>query len=188
MQINHLYYLLYKLFNSIFLGLSVGVVMSIYAPLSPSVYSLGGIALAIGMGLLASLYEKILSLYWFRVFTIFVEFVMLVVVLLFLVFKFDYQTALLIYIGYQVTFVFGGYLVRAETLFLSDNRVLKQIDIIKQIGTLAGMAGSYLFYKHMSSQTNIEQVYNMHYILIFVQVAVLIFAIKSFHLPRKDVN
>ncbi len=173
-------YLIYKLLNSLFLGLSVGVVMSIYAPLSPSVYSLGGIALAIGMMGLALLYEKILTIKWFAISTILVESIMLIVVLIFLLIKFDYMTSLMIYIGYQATFVFGGYLVRAETILLNNSKILKNIDILKQIGTLFGMASSYIFYKIYGQQSNIEQVYDMHYLLLIVQLTVVYFAIKSF--------
>lgn len=180
MQIEIKPYLIYKLLNSLFLGLSVGVVMSIYAPLQPSVYSLGGIALAVGMMGLAFLYEKILTIEWFAISTIFVEFIMLIVVFIFLLLKFDYMTALMIYIGYQVTFIFGGYLVRAETIFLDNLKTLKNIDILKQIGTLFGMASSYIFYKFYEQKSNIEQVYYMHYLLLIVQLLVVYFAIKSF--------
>lgn len=173
-------YLIYKLLNSLFLGLSVGVVMSIYAPLQPSVYSLGGIALAIGMMVLALLYEKILTIKWFAISTVLVESIMLIVVLIFILAKFDYYTALMIYIGYQATFVFGGYLVRAETIFLSDTEILKKIDILKQIGTLVGMASSYLFYKIYEQKSNIEQVYDMHYLLLVIQFVVLFFVVRAF--------
>jgi len=180
MQVEIKPYLIYKLLNSIFLGLSIGVVMSIYAPLKPSVYSLGGICLAIGMMGLAFLYEKILTIKWFTISTILVESIMLVVVFVFLLFEFDYMIALTVYIGYQVTFIFGGYLVRAETLFLDNPKTLKNIDILKQIGTLFGMASSYIFYKIYEQKSNIEQVYDMHYLLLVVQLLVVYFAIKSF--------
>jgi len=40
-------FLWYKLLNSSFTGLSVGILFTIYQPLTdPSIYSLGGIALA----------------------------------------------------------------------------------------------------------------------------------------------
>ena len=39
-------FIIYKWFNSLFLGVSIGSVFTIYEPLEPSVYSLGGIALA----------------------------------------------------------------------------------------------------------------------------------------------
>ncbi len=180
MNINHNYYLLYRLFNSIFLGLSIGTVMTIYAPLQPSIYSLGGIALALGMMALALLYEKILTIEWFAFFSILVEAIMVAVILIFLIFIFDYKTALMIYIGYQLTFIFGGYLVRAETLFLSDPNMLKKIDIVKQIGTLAGMGFGYLVYQILNEKSNIEQVYDMHYLLILVQIMVLFFVVRAF--------
>ena len=38
----------YKFLNSLFLGLSVGAVFVLYTPLSPAVFSAGGIGLALG--------------------------------------------------------------------------------------------------------------------------------------------
>lgn len=180
MHINHSYYIAYKLFNSIFLGLSIGTVMSIYAPLQPSIYSIGGIALALGMMALARLYNTILTIEWFYRFSMLMEIIMFSVVLFFLISNFSYQTALLVYIGYQITFIFGSYLVRAETLFLSETQILTDIDTFKQIGSLVGMGAAYVFYKLLPNQTNIEQVYTMHYILAVIQVIVIFLVYRSF--------
>lgn len=184
MRIDHRYYIAYKLFNSIFLGLSIGTVMSIYAPLQPSIYSLGGIALALGMMALARLYDTILTIEWFYRFSVLMETIMLVVVLFFLISNFSYQTALFVYIGYQVTFIFGSYLVRAETLFLSETQMLTNIDTFKQIGSLVGMGVAYIFYKLLPLQSNIEQVYAMHYLLLLVQIVVIFSVWKSFRTQR----
>ncbi len=180
MRINHSYYIAYKLFNALFAGLALGSVMSIYAPLQPSIYSLGGIVLALGMIIVARLYEQILTIRWFYRFTMLVEVLLFGVILFFLTSKFSYQTALLIYIGYQITFVFSSYLIRAETLFLSETYMLIRIDTIKQIGTLIGMSIAYVFYKFLENKTNIEQVYTMHYFLAVVQVTVIFLVSRSF--------
>jgi len=116
LKLNPKWYLRYKFLNSLFLGLSVGAIFTIYAPLKPSIYSIGGIALAIGMLFIARLYHKILTISWFYRISLLVELVLLVVIVVFLIRPYTYQTALLVYLGYQLTFVFGSYLVRAETL------------------------------------------------------------------------
>ncbi len=180
MYINHNYYIAYKLFNALFAGLALGSVMSIYAPLKPSIYSLGGIALALGMIIVARMYEKILTIQWFYRFTLLVEVVLFGVILFFLSTEFSYQSALLMYIGYQITFIFSSYLIRAETLFLSETYMLIRIDTVKQIGTLIGMAVAYVFYKFLEDKTNIEQVCTMHYILLAIQVIVIFLVYRSF--------
>ena len=177
-------YLIYKFLNSLFLGLSVGSVFVLYTPLKPSIYSLGGIALAVGMLLVARLYSYIMNLRWFFRFSLFVELVILAVVIYFLLNPYTYTTALLIYIGYQITFMFGSYLVRAETLAISGDKNLSNLDSAKQIGYLVGMLGSYIFYKVIESFYNItdkqEQVFNLHFILLFVEILIILFIFRSF--------
>ena len=114
--LNQSAFILYKWFNSLFLGVSIGSVFTIYEPLEPSVYSLGGIALAAAMIIVAKFYHKILNVYFFFRLSLAVELIVMLMLIAFLIFSYSYQTALLIYIGYQITFVFGSYLVRAETL------------------------------------------------------------------------
>jgi len=58
-------FLKYKFLNSFFLGISLGTIFVLYEPLKPSIYSLGGIALALGMLGVAKLYEKIMTLAYF---------------------------------------------------------------------------------------------------------------------------
>ena len=177
-------YVLYKLFNSLFLGLSVGSVFTIYTPLQPSVYSIGGIILAIGMLIVAKQYHKILNAKYFYIISLLVELVILFLIIGFLIFSYSYQTALWVYIGYQLTFIFGSYLVRAETLVLKEDDVLTRIDTAKQIGYLLGMAFSYGFYKLLIFAWQIndhqEQVYKLHFILLVVEVMVICFLMKGF--------
>ena len=183
LTLEHSWYLKYKFLNSLFLGLSVGAVFTIYAPLKPSIYSLGGIALALGMLLIARLYDIILNIEWFYKISLFVEFVLLAVMVLFLIHPYTYQTALLVYIGYQLTFVFGSYLVRAETLIAKSDDFLTTIDTAKQTGYLVGMGASYLFYKVLEYQgitKNQDKVYDLHFLLIALELLIIFSIIKSF--------
>lgn len=184
LNLNQRAFIIYKWFNSLFLGVSIGSVFTIYEPLDPSVYSLGGIFLALVMIIVAKFYHKILNAYYFFRISILVELIVLAMLVSFLIFSYSYQTALFIYIGYQITFVFGSYLVRAETLVFNDNEVLTKIDMAKQIGYLVGMAISYLFYKGLEYCELIldkqEQVYNIHFILVAIELSVLYFLIRAF--------
>lgn len=184
LNLNQRAFIIYKWFNSLFLGVSIGSVFTIYEPLDPSVYSLGGIFLALVMIIVAKYYHKILNAYYFFRISILVELIVLAMLVCFLIFSYSYQTALFIYIGYQITFVFGSYLVRAETLVFNDNEVLTKIDMAKQIGYLVGMAISYLFYKGLEYYELIldkqEQVYNIHFILVAIELSVLYFLIRAF--------
>ena len=128
------------------MGTSIGCIFTIYMPLEPSIYSIGGIVLALGSILIASQYAKILNSSYFYKISLFVELVILVVIVSFLVFSYSYQIALCVYIGYQITFVFGSYLIRGETLLLKKESLLKAVDISKQTGYLIGLLFSYIIY------------------------------------------
>ena len=177
------WFIRYKFLNSLFLGLSVGSIFTLYAPLEPSVYSLGGVILALAMLIVARLYHTILNATWFFRISLGVEGVILVAIGYFLLFSYSYQTALMLYMGYQVTFVFGSYLVRAETLLLSTDRLLTRLDSAKQLGYLIGMGCSYLYYQvvsyyHITSPQ--EQVYLLHFVLFGVEMGVIGLVLKSF--------
>jgi len=177
------WFIRYKFLNSLFLGLSVGSIFTLYAPLEPSVYSLGGVILALSMLLLARLYQHILNAKWFFRISLGVEGVLLVAIGYFLLLSYSYQTALMLYIGYQVTFVFGSYLVRAETLLLKTDILLSKLDTAKQLGYLLGMGLSYLMYKSLthSGITNTkEQVFLLHILLFIIEIIVILFVYKSF--------
>ena len=177
------WFIRYKFFNSLFLGVSIGAIFTLYAPLEPSIYSLGGVILAMGMLLVARLYHYILNAEWFFRISLFVEVVLLFAMLYFIYASYNYQTALLLYIGYQVTFLFGSYLIRAETLLLKTDRLLTKVDTAKQLGYLLGMGVSYIIYKlfaHYGIETPQEQVYNLHFILIALEITVIDLIWKSF--------
>jgi hypothetical protein len=177
------WFIRYKFFNSLFLGVSIGAIFTLYAPLEPSIYSLGGVILAMGMLMVARLYHHILNADWFFRISLFVEIVLLLAMLYFMVVSYTYQTALLLYIGYQVTFLFGSYLIRAETLLLQTDTLLTKLDTAKQLGYLFGMGISYIIYKlfsHYGINNPQEQVYDLHYLLIGIEVVVIALIIKSF--------
>lgn len=184
-NLNQSAFILYKWFNSLFLGVSIGSVFTIYEPLEPSVYSLGGIALAAAMIIVAKFYHKILNVYYFFRLSLAVELIVILMLIAFLIFSYSYQTALLIYIGYQITFVFGSYLVRVETLVFKEDHVLTKIDMAKQIGYLVGMAVSYAFYKGVEYFELIsdkqEQVYYIHFLLVAVELIVITLLWKAFN-------
>ena len=184
LRINNRNFIKYKFFNSLFLGTSIGSIFTIYTPLEPSVYSIGGIILAVGMLIVATLYSKILNINYFYKISLFVELVILSVIVAFLLFSFNYQIALLVYIGYQITFMIGSYLMRGETLILKKDRILTLVDMAKQFGYLLGLLMSYLFYKAIEYQFQIidnqSQVFYIHYLLLLIESLVIIFLIRSF--------
>lgn len=184
LRINNRNFIRYKFFNSLFLGTSIGSVFTIYSPLEPAVYSIGGIALAVSMLFIATLYSRILNINSFYKISLFVELVILSVIIAFLLFSFNYQIALIVYIGYQITFMFGSYLVRGETLLLKKDRLLTLVDVSKQLGYLVGLGASFLFYKLIEYQFQIidnqTQVFYLHYFLLLIEILVILFLIKSF--------
>ena len=176
-------YLWYKLFNSLFFGLSVGSVFILYTPLEPSVFSLGGIALAVGMLVVAKYYEKMMNLLVFYRMTLLVEIIALIIVVSFLIFQYHYLNALFIYASYQLTFMFGGYLVRVETLLLKKTALLSLADILKQKGYLFGMVLSYGLYTvlaYYGIDAKQLQVYYLHILLFLLQIVIIFTVFKAF--------
>lgn len=197
LQINHRNFIVYKFFNSLFTGVSVGSIFVIYSDnIDPSIYSLGGIFLSSLMMLVSLMYSKILNNHYFFRISLFVEVVLFIMVLYFLIFSFSPLTSLLIYCGYQLSFVFGSYLVRAETLALKNNKILTWVDLSKNAGYLVGLAISFFFYKIIELDFNFQimnyeirglnitdnnlQVYNIHYLLVFLEIVIIYSLVKSF--------
>ena len=243
LQLYHRNYIIYKFFNSLFLGTSIGSVFIIYSPLEPAIYSIGGIVLALGLMGVALFYEKILNIGYFYIISLFVEVVILAVLISFLIFSYSYEIALCVYIGYQVTFIFGSYLGRVETLLLKKKRILKAVDISKQAGYMIGLLLSYVVFlfigikasdlndkklqltpsqaeqilvdenklpigfkvnfeeespslkneliseenqRKIKSIISKNQVYYLHYVLVFIEILVIVFIIKSFVYSKKE--
>ena len=185
MKLKKKYFLWYKLLNSSFTGLSIGILFTIYQPLTdPSIYSLGGIVLAAAMLVVAKFYDKLLNIHKFFQISMGVEIVMLITLILFLIFQYTFTSALLVYMGYQFTFIFGGYLVRAETLVANDKELLGKIDINKQLGYLLGLGLSFLFYKIMEHGFDLTeakiQINILHYFLVALQAIIILVLANSF--------
>jgi putative membrane protein len=179
------YFLWYKLLNSSFTGLSIGILFTIYQPLSdPSIYSLGGIVLAAAMLVIAKFYNRLLNIRRFFQISMGVEIVMLITLLLFMVLQYTFTSALSVYIGYQFTFIFGGYLVRAETLVAQDKELLGKIDINKQLGYLLGLGLSFLYYKTLEYGFELTdaktQISILHYFLVGLQGVIILVLANSF--------
>lgn len=174
----------YKFFNSLFTGLSVGSIFTIYKPLEPSVYSAGGVVLALAMLGVAKLYSRIMNRDAFFAISLGVEAIMLLLVTGFLLFGYGYTTAIIIYVGYQATFAFGAYLVRAETIFFPKSHALTFLDVAKQKGYLFGMALSFGFYQLLENlwkiSDNEPQVFLLHFLLLGAQILTIIFLVKAF--------
>jgi hypothetical protein len=184
MKLNKKAFIRYKLFNSSFTGLSIGILFTIYNPLDPSIYSIGGIILAASMLLIAKFYEKLLNIKSFFYISLMVELMMLITVITFLFMQYSLASALLIYMGYQFTFIFGGYLVRAETLVAKDKELLGKIDVNKQLGYLVGLGASFVFYKALEYGFEITdskiQISILHYLLIGLQAFIILLLLRSF--------
>ena len=185
MKLNEQYFLWYKLLNSSFTGLSVGIIFTIYKPLEdPSIYSIGGIILASAMLIIAKFYEKLLNIRKFFQISMVVELVILITLLVFMSLQYTVTSALLVYMGYQFTFIFGGYLVRAETLVAQEKKLLGKIDVNKQLGYLLGMGASFLFYKTLEYGFDIAeaktQISILHYFLVGLQSIIILVLANSF--------
>jgi len=185
LKLKEKYFLWYKLLNSSFTGLSIGILFTIYQPLSdPSIYSLGGIVLATAMLVIAKFYDRLLNIRKFFQISLGVEIIMLFTLLLFMILQYTFTSALLVYMGYQLTFIFGGYLVRAETLVAKDKEFIGRIDINKQLGYLLGLGLSFLFYKALEYGFNITdakiQINILHYFLVALQTIIILLLANSF--------
>lgn len=186
-RINLPWFIAYKLVNSLFLGLSIGSVFVLYSPLSPIVFSAGGIGLAVGTLLIATQYHRLFNTLWFFRISLGVELIILVGIIGVLAHPIDMPLALFIYIGYQFSFAFGSYLVRCETLLIPTQTSLKHLDIAKQSGYLLGMAGAWLFYQFIESAWSVsgrlEQVTAIHWPLLIVEICVVITLTRAFPTP-----
>ena len=182
----------YKFFNSLFLGLSIGSVFTLYAPLDPSTFSAGGIGLAIATLLIATQYHRLFTRLWFFRLSVLVEAAILSGVIAVLTMESGQRLALFIYLGYQLSFAFGSYLVRFETLLISGEEQLKTLDIAKQAAYLLGMGLAWLTYRALESRWAIEdadaQVKALYGVLLIIEAAVFFTLLKSFPNRSKTVS
>ncbi|MDD5053653.1 MAG: hypothetical protein PHO27_13035 [Sulfuricurvum sp.] len=176
-------YLRYKFLNSLFTGMVGGSVFTIYGSLSPSTFSMGGIVLAIGLMGMAYIYHHLMRLNRFFFFSLIAEVIMFIMIGYFLLFPNYELTALIVYGAYQLSFMAGGYLVRAETHFARKARVMGWIDVAKQQGYLAGLLISYGFYKAIEYYGYGDaktQVYALHILLLPLELAIIMLLFGAF--------
>lgn len=182
------FYLLYKLLNALFLGCSLGSVFIIYAPLNPKIYSIGGITLALGAWILTFFYAKILKEKPYKVILLGIELIPFCYILAYLLFPNTFFGAILVYCLYQITFIFGDYLGRAETLIFAKKSVLSWLDKRKQIGYLIGLGMAFVFYAILDSNNITQkesQIYLMHFLLFLLQCGVFFTLFYAFTKKKK---
>lgn len=182
--LNFGWFLAYKFFNSLFLGLSIGAVFTLYEPLSPATFSAGGVGLALATMVIATQYHRIFDPWWFFRLSLGVEVIILFGVIGVLIYPIEQPLALFIYLGYQVTFALGSYLVRCETLLVVEQRRLTQLDVTKQIAYLIGMGASWAAYLVMANYFALvdkaAQVVAIHGPLLVVEAAVIACLVLAF--------
>ena len=182
--LNFGWFLAYKFFNSLFLGLSIGAVFTLYEPLSPATFSAGGVGLALATMVIATQYHRIFDPWWFFRLSLGVEVIILFGVIGVLIYPIEQPLALFIYLGYQVTFALGSYLVRCETLLVVEQRRLTQLDVTKQIAYLIGMGASWAAYllmeNHFAVVDKAAQVVAIHGPLLAVEAAVIACLVLAF--------
>jgi putative membrane protein len=178
----------YKFLNSLFLGLSVGAVFVLYTPLSPAVFSAGGFGLALATLVVATQYRRILTPFWFFSSSLLVELVTLSGIAAVVLFPVETPLALFVYVGYQITFSLGNYLVRCETLLMVNASQLARLDVAKQFGYIIGMGAAWIFYSGLETlagvANRIEQVVALHYVLIGIELLVLLALWRAFRVSE----
>ena len=150
----------------------------LYTALSPAVFSAGGIGLALGTLIVATQYRRIPAPGWFSRLSLGVELVTLSGVAAVLRFPLELALALFIYIGYQIAFSLGNYLVRGETLLMVSVEQLRKLDVAKQTGYLLGMGDARAVYPGLEDfatiDDRVEQVVSLYWVLAVVEIMVLV--------------
>ena len=192
LKINKEKYIYFKFFNTLFFGISVGSYVTQYVPLKIEDFPIMGIIFSLLAIPIALLYKKIMTINYFYKISLLVEVLMLFWIIMFLIdpwaenksLQNSYQIALIIYIARHITFLFGDFLGRAETIFIRKTETLSSIDVSKQIGAISGMIISVFFYKTLQDRfyitENAPQVFYIHFILLFIQIVIIFLLIKSF--------
>ena len=125
---------------------------------------------------------------WFFRLSLGVELVTLIGVAAVLVLPLELHLALFVYLGYQVTFSMGSYLVRCETLLMVSAEQLRKLDVAKQAGYLLGMGGAWAVYAGLEQFAAIsgrtEQVVSLHWVLAVVEGLVVVALWRAFNLDH----
>ena len=184
LKINNNAFIVYKFFNSLFFGIAIGSYVTQYKPLNIIDFPIMGIIFSLLAIPIAMLYKKIMTINYFYKFSLLVEIIMMIWIIAFLINPYSYQIALLIYIARQVTFLFGDFLGRAETIFIKETEILSSIDVAKQIGAISGMIISVVFYKILEQRyfiaENAPQVFYIHFLLAIIEIIIIILLVRSF--------
>ncbi len=183
MKIDFRNYLHYKLLNSVFNGAVTGSVFTVYALLEPSLFSIGGIIVAIGIFVVAKLYSYFMNIRKFFEVSLLTEILTLATLIVFLLLPKSYTVSIVYFWIYQIVFIFGTYLVRVESYFLNKVSLLSMIDRVKQKGYMVGLVASYLFYEAMKFSGTIDawqQVQGIYVGLFFIQLAIIFYLFKAF--------
>lgn len=177
-------FITYKLINTMFLGIAIGSYVTQYKPIKIEDFPVMGIAFSLLAIPVALLYKRIMTVDYFFKILLLVELIMFIWMVFFLINPYSYHIALLIYIARNITFLFGDFLGRAETLFLKKTDILSYIDMLKQVGSIIGMILSVLFYKWLETSyliyDNQTKVYYIHFLLLFLQVIIILLVLRSF--------
>ncbi len=183
MKIDFRNYLGYKLLNSVFNGAVTGSVFTVYALLEPSLFSIGGIVVAVGIFVVAKLYTYFINIQRFFEVSLLTEILSLATIAVFLILPKGHTVSIVYFWIYQIIFIFGTYLVRAESYFLNKVTLLSMIDRVKQKGYIIGLILSYLFYEglKLSGENDAwSEVWGLYTVLFFVQIAIIIYLFKAF--------
>jgi len=183
MKINFRRYIDYKFINSVFNGAVTGSVFTVYALLEPSLFSIGGIVIAVGIFVVAKLYSYFMDMRRFFEVSLFTELLTLGTLLVFLLLPKSYYVSIIYFWIYQAIFIFGTYLVRVESYFLNRITLLSMIDRAKQKGYMVGLVLSYLFYealKFFGEHEPWKQVWLLYTALFVLQIAVTLMLLKAF--------
>ena len=184
LKINNKAFIRYKFFNSLFFGIAIGSYVTQYEPLKIVDFPIMGIIFSLLAIPIAMMYKKIMTINYFYQFSLFVEAIMMIWIIAFLMDPFSYQIALLIYIARQATFLFGDFLGRAETIFIKKTEILSSIDVAKQLGAISGMIISVVFYKILEHKffitENEPQVFYIHFLLCIIEISIILLLVKAF--------
>ncbi|WP_181566332.1 hypothetical protein [Helicobacter monodelphidis] len=101
--------------------------------------------------------------------------------------------AILIYSFYQIIFIFGNYLLRAETMIFHHKQAIMALDISKQQGSFIGLILAFILYAFIEWQQSFrtptnydkqEQIFYIHLVLLINQILVIHSLIRSFQRNR----
>lgn len=183
-------YFAYKYLNAIFGGAVTGSVFTVYALLEPSLFSLGGIIVAIGVFIVAKLYGRLMNPRRFFEVTMATEILTLCSLVLFISLPKSYVMSLGYFWLYQCIFIFGIYLVRAESYLLRHIALLSMADRLKQKGYIVGLIISYGFYKgahFLGVYDSWNQVWYLYLFLSIVQIVIIALLFRAFSGSNKAV-